>query len=658
MGPYLYRPLEHPSDIRLLRLHAAPAAAAAQFEAPIQIDIEHHVWLSPAAKLRFDLDAAYHEARGELATARDELEACKSFQQFANRDLGQSRTDTHHAQRQTHAYEVAKAKFDEQSASYRARRREDASEATRPPLSKPKYVAVSYAWGTDMSTETISIIGEDGDVQSLRVRQNVAEMLRYLRISSSDRLLWIDSLSINQADLEEKESQVKQMGAIYADASRVVIWLGPLQNSGHLTHSYTENRRIKSSFHKAGLEPSLGLLKLPWFHRRWIIQEAGLASEAILRHGIKKIEFQEFVRRIERLQRSAEAASTAFTPEDRVVVDRLRAMANLQTSSRGQFLPRGLMNLLLSFPAAKCSDDRDILYALASLSVTSLPISYHMTAEELYMDFARLEAIQHPSILLSVAGAHPTSSKFLPSWTPDWRAQSIYQPNTNRSFDSAYKSKIQWNQLIMRDGNTLNVMAKQMDEVARVSTPHTLGAWVRLCSTHNSESSIAENIPELDLLKALTRSRGDLQRLSSDQHATLVRYLGSSSSSDERPPKFVERFITESNKTMIGRTCFITAGGAIGMGPEGIKAGDVLLRIPDSPSFTALRPQYESASIPLQHEVELDPGFDHAPPFIDLPSRFCHEYTVVGDCHVPRLVRTCPDRSALGLEDLTPFKIV
>ena len=190
------------------------------------------------------------------------------------------------------------------------------------------------------------------------------------------------------------------------------------------------------------------------------------------------------------------------------------------------------MDLLLSFPDAKCSDDRDILYAFSSLSIAPLPISYHMTAEEFYMNFAHLEAIQHPSILLSVAGAHPTSSKFLPSWTPDWRAQPIYQPNTNRSFDSAYKSKIKWNQLIMRNGTTLNIMAKQMDKVARVSTPHTLGAWARLCTTYNSESSIAENIPKLDLLKALTRSRGGLQRLSSDQHAILARYLGSGSSND------------------------------------------------------------------------------------------------------------------------------
>jgi len=182
-----------------------------------------------------------------------------------------------------------------------------------------------------MTTETISVLEEVGEVKSLRVRQNVADMLRYLRRPSIYRLLWIDSITINQADLEEKESQVKQMGAIYADARRVVIWLGPQRDSEHLIHTDTGDGR--SSFQRYRLEPSLGLLKLPWFHRRWVIQETGLASEAILTRGTKSIEFQEFVRRIERLQRSSDAASTAFTPDDGVVVDRLRAMVNLQASS-------------------------------------------------------------------------------------------------------------------------------------------------------------------------------------------------------------------------------------------------------------------------------------------------------------------------------------
>lgn len=39
-------------------------------------------------------------------------------------------------------------------------------------------------------------------------------------------LLWIDSICINQEDVEERNSQVKIMGDIYKNASTVVIWLG------------------------------------------------------------------------------------------------------------------------------------------------------------------------------------------------------------------------------------------------------------------------------------------------------------------------------------------------------------------------------------------------------------------------------------------------
>lgn len=40
---------------------------------------------------------------------------------------------------------------------------------------------------------------------------------------------------INQADIEEKGHQVKQMGRIYSNATRVLIWLDPdLRESARL----------------------------------------------------------------------------------------------------------------------------------------------------------------------------------------------------------------------------------------------------------------------------------------------------------------------------------------------------------------------------------------------------------------------------------------
>jgi hypothetical protein len=62
------------------------------------------------------------------------------------------------------------------------------------------------------------------------VGENLHDFLAHCAINFSPILqgyLWIDALSINQDDLQERSEQVKLMGKIYQSAARVVIWLGP-----------------------------------------------------------------------------------------------------------------------------------------------------------------------------------------------------------------------------------------------------------------------------------------------------------------------------------------------------------------------------------------------------------------------------------------------
>jgi hypothetical protein len=146
-----------------------------------------------------------------------------------------------------------------------------------------------------------------------------------------------------------------------------------------------------------------------------VIQEVGLAREVFMMCGTASSEFQEFVCGAERSLESAETSGMVVTATDKAVLKRLWSMAKLQLSCRESFLPRGLTDLLLNFSAAKCSDDRDILYALNSLSMASLSISCRRPVEDLYIKFAYTEATREPSILLSIASAHPSPSHLLPS---------------------------------------------------------------------------------------------------------------------------------------------------------------------------------------------------------------------------------------------------
>lgn len=90
------------------------------------------------------------------------------------------------------------------------------------------YEALSYCWG-DASVKT-TIRCEGG---ALHVTKNLKAALLYLRNRTAERLLWIDAVCINQADLQERSQQVGIMRDIYRNASGTIVWLGEeSQNSG------------------------------------------------------------------------------------------------------------------------------------------------------------------------------------------------------------------------------------------------------------------------------------------------------------------------------------------------------------------------------------------------------------------------------------------
>ena len=72
-----------------------------------------------------------------------------------------------------------------------------------PPLGyQPAYEALSYVWGPKSHTDVIYIVENDDNIQSsaetLTIRQNLAQALRYLRYERMSRTLWIDAICINQ----------------------------------------------------------------------------------------------------------------------------------------------------------------------------------------------------------------------------------------------------------------------------------------------------------------------------------------------------------------------------------------------------------------------------------------------------------------------------
>jgi heterokaryon incompatibility protein (HET) len=88
----------------------------------------------------------------------------------------------------------------------------------------PPYTALSYTWGSAVSTQTIRI-----GRSSLTIRKNLHAFLNVIRNDLELCLstwFWIDQLCIDQSNYAEKAYQVHQMPLIFNGAVGVIVWLG------------------------------------------------------------------------------------------------------------------------------------------------------------------------------------------------------------------------------------------------------------------------------------------------------------------------------------------------------------------------------------------------------------------------------------------------
>ncbi|KAH7327435.1 heterokaryon incompatibility protein-domain-containing protein [Rhexocercosporidium sp. MPI-PUGE-AT-0058] len=96
----------------------------------------------------------------------------------------------------------------------------------------PRYEALSYRWQDVPAHKDcrkvphIHII-DDVEQSPFPISKSLIEALFILRQNQTrDRAVWIDQISINQTDDDEKSGQVPNMGRIYSEAKKTLIWLG------------------------------------------------------------------------------------------------------------------------------------------------------------------------------------------------------------------------------------------------------------------------------------------------------------------------------------------------------------------------------------------------------------------------------------------------
>ncbi|RYP21720.1 hypothetical protein DL765_002076 [Monosporascus sp. GIB2] len=278
------------------------------------------------------------------------------------------------------------------------------------------------------------------------------------------------------------------MSQIYLSARSVLVWLGDgpdmdkcinflwgLSSSRHessVTADRADNsikEELKRFFGHTRPEVIQRFFALPWFRRRWVVQEA--ARGARFYCGSIDISSHSFHQALYVLNKST-------LPFDREVIDHianLEAVSEMYEHGKNDSPGCGILDMLVRFNSPACSDERDRIYAYLGLANdvrspyanTTTPegrwptssrrfddflsdpgsdtpsrkrstrigiqVDYDAEPNHIYAAFAE-QMLQHkPNLdILHCAGAFRPSlnsmSDLRQSWTPDWRIPMRYTP--------------------------------------------------------------------------------------------------------------------------------------------------------------------------------------------------------------------------------------
>ncbi|KAF4869743.1 Heterokaryon incompatibility protein 6, OR allele [Colletotrichum siamense] len=301
-----------------------------------------------------------------------------------------------------------------------------------------KYEALSYTWGDPNDRTQIYL-----DDRPFSVTANLESALRCLRLPDTDRVLWTDSICINQKNVSEVNIQVQRMWAIYKYSSRVVVFLGreakgTTSIAGLLTKLTTDvspkdyraiTSILQDKYEAASWKALDELMKRPWWSRAWIVQEFAVHREVVFICGTVEIPESIFGSALEIL---VDYRFNAIVPKPLQYFVRHIAstpISHLWTVRRA-YQKHGLdgrmrdpANMLYRFRGFKSFDPRDKVYSLFRLmgEDADLKPDYNRSVQELYKDVVRVSIKMSNTLQVlchhnrTIQGIHG-----LPTWCPDW----------------------------------------------------------------------------------------------------------------------------------------------------------------------------------------------------------------------------------------------
>lgn len=316
------------------------------------------------------------------------------------------------------------------------------------------YEAISYVWGSQDTPARIRCRNDVGDrYVDLAITQHAADALKAVREPHIDRLVWIDSICISQASIQEKSGQVAIMDLIFAGATQVLIWLGsedPTRPAAaqelfermaiwrrdasleHLQATLKPGRHVDWRdvyYTDAELENLLNVFDCEWMWRLWCVQEVALAKRAKVYWSHAHMSWETFSTVAIHIQAKHQGIIARVGLGGVYNVTMLESFRRqLANPSRK---PLALSRLLSLTRTHGVTERYDRIFSLSGLDRCLCQISpaediivpdYSRNIEDLYTSIAKKILYREGNLhLLSfVQHQRVIETRTLPSWVPQW----------------------------------------------------------------------------------------------------------------------------------------------------------------------------------------------------------------------------------------------
>ncbi|KAL6915390.1 hypothetical protein FSST1_006885 [Fusarium sambucinum] len=230
------------------------------------------------------------------------------------------------------------------------------------------YEALSYTWGAPDKKHSIWIEGDE-----LQITANCHAALSQLRDDLLDRIIWIDAICIDQANKDERGTQVQLMAEIYCKARQVIVWLGEAtpETEGALEHIRTAAEEGEGSTIPE-CQSVVALLQRPWFRRIWVLQEVAAARHVVVACGTTQIDGYAFCLGLP--PHVYEESSSAAVRSIEFLIKRsiFRPKYTQDASGRVTFGIRPLGELMDMYHSHDATEPLDRVFALLGMSTDGL----------------------------------------------------------------------------------------------------------------------------------------------------------------------------------------------------------------------------------------------------------------------------------------------